>query len=54
MCVILRMIEESSKSGKSLVEKRQLFMEMSEYAAASRLRSSVDVHITSASEAISI
>lgn len=30
-CVPLRMIEEGSKRGKAMVEKRQLFMEMSEW-----------------------
>lgn len=33
LCVCRRMIEEGSKRGKALVEKRQLFMEMSECSA---------------------
>lgn len=32
LCAAFRMIEEGSKRGKAAVEKRQLFMEMSEFA----------------------
>lgn len=42
------MIEEGSKRGKALVEKRQLFMEMSECERSAHVRFSLDLSAAAA------
>lgn len=43
-----RMIEEGSKRGKALVEKRQLFMEMSECERSAHARFSLELSAAAA------
>lgn len=47
-----RMIEEGSKRGKALVEKRQLFMEMSECERSAHARFSLELSAAAAMVAL--